>query len=268
MLSFLPWYYQDSKIMQSILNAQGIEIDSTRYTIEDILKQFYVDTATWGLSLWEKDLDIKDIASNYDERRRKIKLYLMKPTSVTPEFLERLANNYIADSSAKVIEHNNEYRFDIVMNGNQFIDLDSISKAIDLYKPAHLGYGYIKETNIEQNIFIGGIPSIFREYTISPKLLRNISTKGIEYVNAKAGQHKDFTIKVAGILSKIDTQYDKNISLISNTYKEYTVRPKNISDIKDTHKQYYGVSFYNYKEIHIGIKEENNERVATINFNS
>lgn len=140
MLSFLPWYYQDSKIMQSILNAQGIEIDSARYTIADILNQFYVDTATWGLNLWEKDLNIKNVANNYDERRRKIKLYLMKPASVTPEFMELLANNYLDDGSAKIIEHNSEYWFELEFNLDALKSLSDLREAINLYKPAHLGF--------------------------------------------------------------------------------------------------------------------------------
>ena len=51
MLTFTDWYYQESKIMQSILDTQGIEIDAVRDKLKDILNQFYVDTATWGLDL-------------------------------------------------------------------------------------------------------------------------------------------------------------------------------------------------------------------------
>ena len=42
MLTFTDWYYQDSKIMQSILDTQGIEIDAIRDKIKNILEQFYV----------------------------------------------------------------------------------------------------------------------------------------------------------------------------------------------------------------------------------
>ena len=46
MLTFTDWYYQESKIMQSILDTQGIEIDAVRDKLKDILNQLYVDTAT------------------------------------------------------------------------------------------------------------------------------------------------------------------------------------------------------------------------------
>lgn len=140
MLTFTDWYYQDSKIMQSILDTQGIEIDAIRDKIKNILEQFYVDTATWGLDLWEKELNIQDTTGNYSERRNRIKLYLAKPVSVTPRFLTDLVNRYSEKKSAKRIEHNSEYCFEIEVAADDKIDWDNINKSINLYKPAHLGF--------------------------------------------------------------------------------------------------------------------------------
>ena len=140
MLTFTDWYYQDSKIMQSILDTQGIEIDAIRDKIKNILEQFYVDTATWGLDLWEKELNIQDTTGNYSERRNRIKLYLAKPVSVTPRFLTDLVNRYSEKKSAKIIEHNSEYCFEIEVAADDKIDWDNINKSINLYKPAHLGF--------------------------------------------------------------------------------------------------------------------------------
>lgn len=140
MLTFTDWYYQDSKIMQSILDTQGIEIDAIRDKIKNILEQFYVDTATWGLDLWEKELNIQDTTGNYSERRNRIKLYLAKPVSVTPRFLTDLVNRYSEKKSAKIIEHNSECCFEIEVAADDKIDWDNINKSINLYKPAHLGF--------------------------------------------------------------------------------------------------------------------------------
>lgn len=140
MLTFTDWYYQDSKIMQNILDTQGIEIDAIRDKIKNILEQFYVDTATWGLDLWEKELNIQDTTGNYSERRNRIKLYLAKPVSVTPRFLTDLVNRYSEKKSAKIIEHNSEYCFEIEVAADDKIDWDNINKSINLYKPAHLGF--------------------------------------------------------------------------------------------------------------------------------
>lgn len=140
MLTFTDWYYQDSKIMQSILDTQGLEIDAIRDKIKNILEQFYVDTATWGLDLWEKELNIQDTTGDYSERRSRIKLYLAKPVSVTPRFLTDLINRYSEKESAKIIEHNFEYCFEIEVAADDKIDWNNMHKSVNLYKPAHLGF--------------------------------------------------------------------------------------------------------------------------------
>lgn len=143
MLTFTDWYYQDSKIMKSILDTQGIEIDRIRFAIKDILKQCYVDTATWGLSLWEKELNIKNSSKNNDERRQQIKLYLVKPVSVTPEFLTNLINDYTTNKSTQIIEHNSDYWFELSVSSDDEVNWKKIYEAVHLYKPAHLGFAVV-----------------------------------------------------------------------------------------------------------------------------
>lgn len=58
MMSFLPWYYSESKIMNSIIKGDADEIESVRNAINEILNQFYAETATFGINLWEKMLKI------------------------------------------------------------------------------------------------------------------------------------------------------------------------------------------------------------------
>ena len=153
MLTFTDWYYQESKIMQSILDTQGLEIDAIRDKIKDILEQFYVDTATWGLDLWEKELNIQDTIGDYSERRNRIKLYLAKPVSVTPRFLTDLINRYSEKKSAKIIEHNSEYCFEIEVAADDKIDWDNINKSVKLYKPAHLAFYTVLKILLKQDIY-------------------------------------------------------------------------------------------------------------------
>lgn len=156
MLTFTDWYYQESKIMQSILDTQGIEIDAVRDKLKDILNQFYVDTATWGLDLWEKELNIQDTSGDYAERRNRIKLYLAKPVSVTPQFLCTLTNRYLNDKSATIIEHIQDYCFDVCFNNGSLFDWAGLQKAIEIYKPAHLGVKYFALQNVSSSIYVSG----------------------------------------------------------------------------------------------------------------
>ena len=166
MLTFTDWYYQESKIMQSILDTQGIEIDAVRDKLKDILNQFYVDTATWGLDLWEKELNIQDTSGDYAERRNRIKLYLAKPVSVTPQFLCTLTNRYLNDKSAAIIEHIPDYCFDVCFNNGSLFDWVGLQKAIEIYKPAHLGVKYFALQNTQSNVSVYGIINIAEQIEI------------------------------------------------------------------------------------------------------
>ena len=54
MFSYQAWYYGNSRIIQSVLDSQGVEIDAARMALEESLKQVYANTAEWGLEKWEK----------------------------------------------------------------------------------------------------------------------------------------------------------------------------------------------------------------------
>lgn len=166
MLTFTDWYYQESKIMQSILDTQGIEIDAVRDKLKDILNQFYVDTATWGLDLWEKELNIQDTSGDYAERRNRIKLYLAKPVSVTPKFLCTLTNRYLNDKSATIIEHIQDYCFDVCFNNGSLFDWAGLQKAIEIYKPAHLGVKYFALQNTQSSVFVYGLINIAEQIEV------------------------------------------------------------------------------------------------------
>jgi hypothetical protein len=74
MKSYLPKYYGDVVEMNEITKVEGQEIDDIKTSITDILNQYFINTATWGLAKWEKDFKIPtDEAKSTEERRSVIK---------------------------------------------------------------------------------------------------------------------------------------------------------------------------------------------------
>lgn len=73
-LELLPPYERDSEFTRDLLNAQQIEVDRLGRDIEDLEKQLNIDTATWGLVIYERDLGIEtDLTKSLEERRSVIK---------------------------------------------------------------------------------------------------------------------------------------------------------------------------------------------------
>lgn len=142
-LQYLPEYYRSSKVMGAIADAQGTELELLYTALDEILAQFFIDTATWGLDYWDEFLGLKTAAYPLEERRRLLKSKLTMQPPVTRERLKKLLEG-VADS-ADVIEHHEEYSFDVVLLVKTKLKttFEKILEQIEDNKPAHLAYQVI-----------------------------------------------------------------------------------------------------------------------------
>lgn len=145
MKSYIPPMLRGSRIFNAILEAEGQEFATLRASIEDILKQFFVETATeWGLDLWEQMLGLTSYAGKpLDQRRSRIISKLRGYGTVTVSLIKNVAESYVY-GTVEVNEHPELYSFTI-----KFVDprgippnLDDLKAAIEEIKPAHLAVEY------------------------------------------------------------------------------------------------------------------------------
>lgn len=133
------------------------EHEKLRLLLQDIFKQFFVVTATWGLAYYEDILAIKpNKFDSYEQRRDRILLRYQTHQTSTVKFMQGLVNRYIVDKSAQIVEHNDQYYFDVLFNKDSCFDMRGLIEALELFKPAHLGYKRYEIQHLEQNIFVGG----------------------------------------------------------------------------------------------------------------
>lgn len=144
MLTYLPRYYATSRVMKSILDAQGTELDRLRFALDETLDQFYVDTATWGLETWEKELGIPtDSSKPIEQRRSLVKSKIRGTGTVTFDLIRNVAGSF-ANGTVEIVQEPAAYSFTI-----KFVDalglppnLDDLKAAIEEIKPAHLAVEY------------------------------------------------------------------------------------------------------------------------------
>lgn len=144
MLGFLPGYYASSRVMRSLLDAEGIELDELRQALDETLAQFFVDTATWGLERWESDLDIATDASKpLDQRRSLVKSKLRGTGTVTVALMRSVAESF-DNGAIEVTQQPALYKVAI-----RFVDtiglppnMDDIKAALEAIVPAHLVVTY------------------------------------------------------------------------------------------------------------------------------
>lgn len=160
MIKTLPLFVRKSKVFNEIFNSEDKQIANLELSNEDVEQQMSVDTATWGLKIFEKELDIKtDTTKSYRERRDKIKSKMRSMVGkVDAELIKTIAETYI-DGQVGVLfeggriklkfninnidsrEYHKVFEFNVGMtpaypeSKNGF---ENVSLAIDEVKPAHL----------------------------------------------------------------------------------------------------------------------------------
>ena len=150
MLSYLPEYYADSRVMQTLLETEGKEFDSLNLALNDevsgngILQQFFVPTATWGLDIWEQELGLPVSPDQpVSERRDKIISRIRGFGTATIGITKKVAESY-DKGQINVIE--DFQRYNIIL---RFVDtagvppnIDDLKAAVRTVVPAHIEINY------------------------------------------------------------------------------------------------------------------------------
>lgn len=132
-----------SKLYEEIFAVDAEQLTQKNEQVKDLVKQLSVDTATWGLSVYEQDYGIPtDKSKSYPERRALIKSRMIGSGTVKADLIEAVALSF---TGGKVRVGFDDGKIQI-----EFIDMYGVpdnmtdfKTAIDDIKPAHLGILYL-----------------------------------------------------------------------------------------------------------------------------
>ncbi len=143
-LSYLPSLYERSRVMQTILQAEGLELDDLRKAIDGILDQFFARTATWSLDRWETELGLPPASTQADsERRDRIVSRIRGFGTCTVAIVKAVAESY--DMGAiEVTEQTPLYQVTVTFIDTRGVppNLDDLKRAVEAVIPAHLSPVY------------------------------------------------------------------------------------------------------------------------------
>lgn len=144
LLMYLPSFYHEIKEMKELQTILGFEVGELKYSLEDLISQCFISSATWGLDRWEKVFGIQTDRSKSFERRREILLAKLRGSGTTTK--EMIKNVAIAFSGGEVAvqEYPREHKFVIQFIGVKGIpqNMAGLKNAIDEIKPAHLSFDF------------------------------------------------------------------------------------------------------------------------------
>ncbi|WP_321994838.1 YmfQ family protein [Clostridium butyricum] len=155
LMKYLPYYYYESAATKNLMEVHSLEVGKADLYIEDVEKQLYINTATWGLNLWEDVFGIAtNLNSSYEDRREVIKARMRGQGTTTKAMIKNVAESF-SGGEVKIIEDNENYKFIVKFIGVKGIprNMGNFLDMLETIKPAHLGYE-IKYTYTVWNNFI------------------------------------------------------------------------------------------------------------------
>lgn len=144
LFSYLPSYYETSRVMQADMQSKGTEIDLLYQALDETLDQFFVRTATWGLGYWEQELGIEtDRLKPVEQRRAVVESKLRGAGKFSGRLVANVAEAY-AGGKVDVSFQPEAWSFTVSFVDTMGIppNIDDLKRAIDELKPAHMAVEY------------------------------------------------------------------------------------------------------------------------------
>ncbi|MFX4261047.1 putative phage tail protein [Pelotomaculum propionicicum] len=144
MLGCLPEYYKSSRVIKTISQVRGEEVDKLRQALDETLEQFYINTSTWSLDDWEEELGLPLAPEQPESQRRpKIKSRIRGKGTCTIKIAKEVAESY-ENGTVEVVENHPQYLVLII-----FVDvfgippnMNDLMAALRAVVPAHLSIQY------------------------------------------------------------------------------------------------------------------------------
>ena len=117
---------------------------AARAAVLDTADQAHIQTATWGLGLWEELVDITPAAGATNEERRSAITSKLLGSGTCNAGMVRDIARALTGCDAVVIEQHSTYQFSLQFIGDEpglaQFDLDAIRAAVEEAKAAHLEF--------------------------------------------------------------------------------------------------------------------------------
>ena len=142
LIDMLPSFYHNSDFVKAYMSSQSAEHSFIKESIEDLVNNLYVNTATWGLDYFEEKLGLQiDKSKSYEERRERIKAKKIGTGTTTVKMIKDTALAFDC-GEIDITEMYNDYIFKIkfISQKGRPKNLEDFKSAMDEIKPAHLAY--------------------------------------------------------------------------------------------------------------------------------
>ena len=146
--------------LMAVIGAEEPEAQAAYDATVDFLAQLNVDTATWGLDLWEFEYGIQtNISKSLDARRIALKAKMRGAATTTVEQVRRIVNAYTGNDSCVVTEYPDAYMVGVsyTLEHGTREQIQSCRDSLREALPAHVGLiQAVDNPKIQTTLYLGG----------------------------------------------------------------------------------------------------------------
>lgn len=141
LVEMIPRFYDDAPEADGILYADAVEVERARTDARELLAQLSATTATWGLSDWERVLELPPRPNSPPEIRRSRILTKLRGTApATLANMLAIVNAHSSGKNTKLVELPSDGTIRIDIDASKAFDLRGLYDDVSTYIPAHLAY--------------------------------------------------------------------------------------------------------------------------------
>ena len=152
LINKLPSFYENN-ITKPIKNSLDIEVNSVNENLEDLLNQFFVNSATYGLDNWESMLGISKNNFDYVTRRENIKAKMRSRGTTSIEVIKNICEAY-SNGVVEINANHSDYSFEIsfISTIGAPLSFEEMDRVVNEIKPCHLAHSYKFNYNTHSDI--------------------------------------------------------------------------------------------------------------------
>ncbi|MCC0693374.1 putative phage tail protein [Clostridioides sp. ZZV14-6387] len=179
LIDYLPSFANneiDIQIQEALENELLTLLDEK----DDLLDQFFVDTATWGLDDWENLLGIKiNYKLDFDTRRSNIKAKIRGRGITTIEVIKAISEAYTKTNvDVEIFSNLFSFTLSFITNNCSYNTILELDKKIEEIKPAHLEHKFEMILFNQSSMFAGSTMNTGETVTIYPYSPTDITSFG------------------------------------------------------------------------------------------
>ena len=191
-LRYLPHFLAKDPEFKKIQDALSWEHENLRLRLMDVSRQFYIETATWGLSSWERIYQTNPpTGAGYVLRRALVKAKMLGTGVMTVETIKHLCNAFLDKQDAEIDELPEPGTFYLITHSGMAY-LNEIIRVLSEMSPAHLLFGFRFIRNVDSVTGIDALPSLHRQYVAGPKPAESADVSATVYCGGVLSEHRQY----------------------------------------------------------------------------